>query len=350
MRTSTSSSIIVRYPDEVTFAYNPNYIEITGANSASYATITVSNGTKSMTITPSLVSGKLKSYISRLLQIMCENKSESISVSVYVGGANFYLYFTCINGSIDIGQRLDQIGSFVYDPEEMCFVRRVRWFKNFPFTASVFCQGTKNMRVRYDDNGYSGSVLSLNNGFNEITPKNILSGAKYKGVLKISNGNGIKASTFDDTYDYSFKNLLQSTQIIRLNVDESKEGHYFKWTDNMCQTQYFLFKYGIETNKVDDEGAVENDFISNGIYFSGIDKVVSKKRSRELSCVAVNLTMDEREYVQSIAYSTDCQMYIGEGLWIPVNIKKGSIAFREKDALTDIEIVVEIPTSHTRTL
>lgn len=341
------------YPDDVVFVYNPNYINfvrIFHYDNVSISFVNPRISSKSIDINVALINGNASVYISKFLQILLgEERATTLYAVIKSGNEEVTISFLCINGSLNIGERFGKIGSFVYDPDEKHFTRRVRWFKNFPFSVSVFAQEEMSLSYRYDRNTYSGQI-SIGTRYTDIDPNTIIGDAQTQGVFKIEPKGGARtSSTFDNSYDYTFKNLLESVQFVRLQVDNSTCGHYFRWIDPLGQLQYFLFTKGVEEIKVTDSESYEDEIESNGIYFGRIMRTLEKSRTREIKCCAANLTADEQDYVKTIVSSINCEMYLGGDIWIPANIKAGTFSINEKAHLQDFEITAELPISQTQT-
>jgi len=364
MRNQTIGGIILKTPDDAIFAYNPNYLEIEGATDHNIATVTLRNPAVSGTtkvIYPSIYGGRAKIYISNLLQIIMRSYNASntypsyvrntpIVGTVVIGETTFSISFHCIAGSLEIGQRWGQIGSYIFDPGEEQFIRRVRWFKNFPQTVSIYFQESSTIQTRYDGNGYAATTT--NEGSHTLVDYDlatIFPNAQRLAVIKCTpESESAPTSKFDKTYDYTFYTLGETVSMIRLYVDNSKEGHYLRWVDNLGQIQYWLFTKGIESIKTTDGGSEETDAEYKGMAYGRIMRVFDKSRDREIKCAAVNLTRDELEYVKTIVASVDVEMYLESGIWVPVNIKAGTFDMSEKQDLLDFEIIIEMPTQQTQ--
>lgn len=364
MRNQAQSGISLTIPDEVVFAYNPNYIEIEGAVDYGTATIVLRHPAVSGTekvITPSLFEGRAKIYISNLLQQISHayyakgsfpsySRINQVIGTVTVGSTVFSISFTCIAGSLEIGQRWGQIGSYVYDKTEAQFIRRIRWFKNFPATVTIFYPETNTVQTRYDRNGYSGTTKTeLAGSLVDYNLATLFPNATQMAVFKCTpRSAAAETSSFDKTYDYTFYTLGETVSMVRLYVDNSKEGHYLRWVDNLGQIQYWLFTKGFEIYKTKDAGSEEIDAEYKGMAYGRIMRVFDKTKTKEIKCAAVGLTRDEQDYVKTIISSVDCEMYLESGIWVPVNIKEGTFEINEKDDLMDFEITIETPTQQTQ--
>lgn len=348
----------ISFPDSVVFVYNPNYIKLSRIYDFDNVSIKFVNPRlgKDIEINVALVNNSASVYISKFLQILLfGDRAFTLYVVIKAGDYSQTIDLLCVNGSLNIGERFYQIGSFVYDESEKNFVRRLRWFKQFPFEVSIFSERVSaHFKYRSDNKTYYGDK-ELNVGYVDVDPNEVVPDAERMAVFKVipDESDGTGQSTFDVSFDYTFRDLLESVTMIRLLVDNSTEGHYFRWIDPMGQLQYFLFTKGEEQIKVAESESFDEDVEIDGVYFGLVRRVLEKTRSRELKCCAVNLTTDEQEYVKTIVSSINCQMYIGKrngnDLWMPVNVKAGTFSTSETENLQDFEISVELPISQTQT-
>lgn len=356
----------LKYPTsvDVVFAYNPNYIELSDAASALTLEVELSNKAteKSFSVTSTVYNGGAKVYISKILQVLCGGeRCATITGNYKVNmptGQMGYIYnnmmFQCIAGCIDIGQRFGQVGLYNYDESEKAFVRRVRWFKNFPFKVSLFVPivgaGNYDVVARYDGNVYGAGETMTAGGFYDVEPSAKIPDAVNLGVVKLYDTTAASSgTTFDETFDYTFKSLMETDVVVRLKVDNSTAGHYFRWLDNFAQWQYFLFAPGTDEVTIEDGDEIVEDFAQSGFHFADFPRVQSKGRTRAIKCCAQNLTRDEVDYVRTIVSSAYVEMYVHGDLWMPCNIKSGTYSVSEKDNLVDFEITATIPAAQTQT-
>lgn len=349
----------ITYPQGIVFAYNPNYVEISDAV-ASSVVIAFNNAAtgKSFSVTSAIYNGGAKVYVSKILQILCAGqRCCSLRGAYSISGKDGAVYratftFQCIAGSIDIGQRFGQVGLYKYDEAEKAFVRRVRWFKNFPFKVSLYVDADKATKLgvvtRCDGNVYGAAEMMTAGGFYDVDPAAKIPDAINLGVVKLYDTTATSGITFDDSFDYTFKSLTESDVVVRLRVDDSTAGHYFRWLDNFGQWQYFLFAPGTDEVTTEDGDEVVEDFAQSGFHFADFARVQSKGRTRAIKCSAQNLTRDEVEYVRTIVSSTNVEMYVHGDLWMPCNIKAGTYSVSEKADLVDFEITATIPTAQTQ--
>lgn len=172
MRTTTFkihnvADSVAYYPDEMCFAFNPNFIEIESVLSSGVLTIKVSKISgmacvAKQEIKVSMYGGKAKIYMSRLFELMFDDPRNSrcveVSVNVKIETLSLFSFTTLVIwGNIAVGERFGNMGVFSRDNGEACFSRNLIWFKNFPFTVSLFRYNREVEFFGRSDNGRYGS-------------------------------------------------------------------------------------------------------------------------------------------------------------------------------------------------
>lgn len=175
-----TSGAMIRYPDEVCFAFNPNYIEF-DINWA-YETIVVfdvvaacAGSSYTPTITASLYAGRGKVYLSGLFQLLFDDVKHKRMIDVTVSGhinsselAWFSFTTKVVWGNIEFGERFGSLGVFKHDSVKPYFERTLVWFKNFPFKVTMLRMNDEEMQGRYDGSTYSPIVGVLHKSFTSI--------------------------------------------------------------------------------------------------------------------------------------------------------------------------------------
>ena len=166
----------ITYPDEVVFVFNPLYIELQQHENygeqttykISYAKLSVSTGMNDQDtkyeVDIRFYKGHAKIYISRLMELFFTDvrfeRSKQLYVNLIVSGSVVWTEkFVCIWGNLAVGERFSHYGAFVLDMGKPSFVRKRIWFRNFPFTVSMFCRdwSTKDrtIKAKYDGKPYN---------------------------------------------------------------------------------------------------------------------------------------------------------------------------------------------------
>lgn len=161
---------LASYPDEVCFAYNPNFLEIESGMTTGDLTLRVSktSGASSLSqdIKVSMYDGKAKIYLSRLFELMfVDPRSErcvEVSVSLMKGNSVKLNFSTLVIwGNLALGERFGAIGVFNRDANKKYFERNLIWFKNFPFTVSIFRHNYDvKFYGRYDNGFYASEPIN----------------------------------------------------------------------------------------------------------------------------------------------------------------------------------------------
>lgn len=161
---------VATYPDEMCFAFNPNFIEIESAWPSGVFTVTVEKisgieSVASQSINVSFYKGKCKIYLSRLFELMFDDprNTRCIEVSVKVNIASMQMFqFTTlvIWGNIAIGERFGNLGVYSYEDNRHAFERNLIWFRKFPFSVSLFRYNREvEFFGRSDNNRYGSNPI-----------------------------------------------------------------------------------------------------------------------------------------------------------------------------------------------
>ncbi|MBR1526422.1 MAG: hypothetical protein IJ640_07165 [Prevotella sp.] len=147
-------------PDEVSYVFNPNYVNINFGTKNDVMNLSITDGTDTYDIEVSLFNGKAKCYISKLMQlfftdyISTRSKELTIILKVQSGETIMSMPTMALWASVEQGKKYGYYMPFVYDRGKYPkYVREVIWFKNFPFRVSLF-RRTKNynMYAKSDNN------------------------------------------------------------------------------------------------------------------------------------------------------------------------------------------------------
>lgn len=153
MRTQTFNILtlgrcVAKYPEEVCFAFNPNFVEIESEWKTATLTVEVAelrgNTTANkQSIKVSMRDGKARIYLSRLFELLFENprlhRSIEVWVNIKVGSIALFNFETIVIwGNLAVGERFGAYGVYDHTSGKQYFERNLIWFKNFPFNVSLF--------------------------------------------------------------------------------------------------------------------------------------------------------------------------------------------------------------------
>lgn len=318
----------ITYPDERVMAFNTNRIdfEVSGAKYVDVAC----NGQR---ITIQVYRGKARADISRLLQLGFDDprnvRVRNVRVEYFFNGSFYYsksFDVQVIWGAVSVGERLNTIGSYKFDGNT--FVRHVRWFYNMPQKLCVY-NGT-------DFELFTPTRTHYTYGIHDTTAVNDL----------------VWDDTFDDTFKHQFRWEENGAAEIYLTKDRHKCGLFLRWIDNIGLMQYFSFADKAEVDGVEIESTVNVGFSAFGIHHNGEQD--NKRRTRSVTCAAINVTRNEMDYVRTIVTSPIVDMYCGSDadgeIWMPVKVEAREYAIDTRKEMQDFEINVIIPTSDVQSV
>lgn len=247
------------YPDEVCFAYNPNYVEIIGSTEISSVVVeaSISLGSKELRkkeITVALYASRAKVYLSRLYEMMFEEPEvvRSFPIMIKIHSADKSVtYFSFVSiviwGCLAPGERLNSFGVFNNIPNKPHFERNLIWFKNFPFCFSIFrMNGDTSIKGRYDRNSYDtlgitarricsiSSIDEISSPYVEnigtSSPSSIIYFSAIRRLLAEKSGRYFGTWSGYPTFSDSSMMVDAETNLPKTNVDfqlSDKDG--FEW-------------------------------------------------------------------------------------------------------------------------
>ena len=222
---------VATYPDEMCFAFNPNFLEIESTWPSGTITVEVSKisgmtSVAAQSVKVSLYQGKARVYLSRLFELMFDDPRNSrcveVQVKVVFGSITSLQFSTLVIwGNLAVGERFGNLG--VYNRENKAFKRNLIWFKNFPFQVSLF---RYNYEVeffgRVDDGRYSTEPIYQDTKvclFEKIE--------KLKPNLPVLS-QGTAAYPFDEVIYYAVPKRF---------IVKKGDTYYSKWTGD--DSEYF---------------------------------------------------------------------------------------------------------------
>lgn len=355
----------VSFPNEYSFVFNPNYV-IIDANSSSFTgnfsvnvegVDIVTSDTLSYMIDISAYKGQAKVYVSRLMQLMfCDYIKERFQIltfRVYSGSTLLAsMNVKAIWGGVKVGDLFGGPGALnpAFRIWSIPHKREVKWFRNFPFTVSILKPTTSDFSVEGKmDNEEFKTISETNQNLFELNPTTHFSSAIHKAAYRIKFTGA--ASTFDDTFDYTFHNDPDGRyELVNIEIsDNDTEGCYLRWIDRFGFLEYWLFVKGDKTTKLSyGSNTIDAEQEYEGINFGGMARYTEVKSVTSIKCSAVNLTPTQLLIVETVCESSHVDLYCGKDksgteLWLPVNIASGSYKSKADTELQDLEVTITLP-------
>lgn len=339
MRTATFNDGTVTYPDEIAFAFNPFIIELENTSKGNVTIdVTDINSGRKYSDRRSYYGDTFSVDMSRYLQLLFDRPeytsngedliNTSINVQVDIGeNSRLFTFETvCIWGVIEVGETFNAS-------------RKVRWFKNFPQTVSMFIPTGTDLQYRYNQGGYQDYEGENVGGINHLVIGSILPAETQKGAFRIIGGE--VSSVWDYTFDNTFASDPAYETIINIEADDCQKGIFLRWVDRFGFYQFWLFEpadWGYEGNS-DGEMIYSKCLVGERHYEYG--RYQGRIAERTIRMGASLLSADEAEMIKGVILSPLVAMWNGIS-WVPVNVSDGSVKLTSEH-LQDIEITVELP-------
>lgn len=325
----------ITYPDDISFCFNPMLVRVQTNNAV---TCIISNGGMSFTDRRTSYEGSVEIDVSVYTQMffsfggMDLIYSKMVTVLVQTEKDSFSFTTEVIWGALNIGEVFNRS-------------RNIMWFKNFPFTVSMYIASGAIMRKRYDRNKYQS--FNPGSGLVHLDPSALFGNAVDFGVIRLDEM--IPESTFDYTFDNTFRPVGDGVIINRLVVDDSECGIYLRWIDRHGFYQHWLFSKGQDDMKSNQYGEqLYQDYEVGGRGYYGVSRMQGMEVANTMRICASLVDRDYYSMIRTIIGSPMVDMY-QDGVWIPVRIDNSTVSDEGK-SLQDIEFSIVLPDIITQKL
>lgn len=349
---------LIRYPDEIAFAFNPSPLLITGS-SGQYVTVTMTDGIDTYTERRITFATNCQFDLSALAraffaiadkqepsetQTVNTNHTKAVEVTVetYVSANNivtFTFTSTYIFGLLHHGE--------VFNP-----IRQRRWFKNYPFTLGVFAEAGSSIAFVVD--GSAQSLQTFNaTGIYEIPIETL--GVTESLVVQDNIGE-IEATTFPTVFDLSFSALDGDEIIDRITLEtdteECPKALYLRWLDNQGFYCYWLFSWLGDSDVSEvTEDILRNDMnhYAEAVGYQGWYGHRERKASTMTKQAGASMVdADTFAFLKTLLTSPRVDRFIGkngddEPLWEQVRITAQSTPWQRHMDFQDFSFGVILP-------
>ena len=351
--------------DTIAFAFNPLIIKIESATSYMTAEVQVTDGVNTYSEKRAIFADgtcwfDMRSYVQALFSddySLLETQTQTQSSR----GIDVTTTIILDDGVTPVSDTTNTFivwGAMDYG-EEYNGVRRIKWFSAFPFTFGVFGEASSNVALAYlDDAGsnINSDLLTIaSDGVWQIKPTNIPSAAQLQ--VTQYGGNDLVRSTFDMTYDITFRYIVVNPQSVRIyvDIDDCEDGIYLRWINRHGFYCYWLFTQRSEQIKTENDGEfLRNNMGAHGLQFGYVGSVARRQSyasQKIIPCCVPLVDEDTWNYLFDVAISPVVDMYMGEDenhnpMWLSVTTQAGSYN-RNDDKLQDFVINVIMPDTPT---
>lgn len=349
----------IQYPDEIVFANMPQLVKVVNFRS-SEARVTIGGvGSFSWRVVGNKATINLQAFVVAAFGDMRAIKADdaakrSRTVSVQIRNVRDEVVFSfamvAIWGALEPFERTAHLGAYAFDEEQQQWRRTLRWFSNFPSAFETIAASGGGWQVSNDGAPYGAQTVIGSTGILQINPSQEFAGMLSFGdwfVEVIPND----ANVFDATFDATFTNIIALyQQVLHVIKDDRKCGYFLRWVDRQGLLQSYLFDKGTESVKASEGEALQVETEQAGIYYPNIVRSERQSIEKSRKVCATLVPEEEARVVQSIGTAAMCDLFVGYSevgapLWLPVNVKAGTLTISERGGLQDIEVTIELPTA-----
>lgn len=360
MRTYTVHDGTLEAPDEIVFAFNPCFLNMTGI-SVSKVTIGISeasyrgDGQQVAQLSAQPKGGNLSVDISAYIRSefagiakRSDTFMTTANLSISIDGVSIPI--TVVYGAILPGE--------VFNPS-----RNVRLWSAYPQVVSFYHGSQQNgnsyIYLQKDDSAPVAWQLPQGD-FEDPTISNYDNKAEStpmveSGQIIIYPTSATTLTTFTMQFDGTFT-AIEGETIINITVDDTPQcdDHIFlRWLDKHGFWQYWLCKVG-DVQLTDAVVGSALTFLTGTTYPYYATRNIGKSLVKQVSACATNLSEEEWKMLSTIKGSVNvCAFDTASQSWVPVNVAAGASAWKMGNQAShrqDFPLKVVFPTIQTQRL
>lgn len=372
MRTTTKNGVTLKYPDEIGFCFNPCLIVLEGPNVASVA-LSLSDGTNTQGTEFDALGGHVYGDFREFVQTLFDDTTfGDIDYSAKSTKSKLGKLVTLTATAFQLSEAGERVAVAEF-PFTVFYVwgalalgetynglREVTLFRGFPFTVGLYNDGSEGA-VLVSNDGKATTVISLDGqGVFDVTVPNET--ARHFYIISDFKGT-LAATTFDDTYDLTFRKIGTGTfeDKVRVNiVDGVDDGFYLRWIDRHGFYCYWLFKKGAEQFQIANGG----EYLRNNLlaydqsygYQGGAGRRQAYTRLDTVPVCAPLVSRETWDYLLGVAASPVVDLFRGykaDGktpIWQSVTVQAGTYTKAMRTPLQDFALNILLPETPTQTL
>lgn len=349
----------IQYPDEIVFANMPQLVQLVNFRSTEARVQIAGVGSFAWRVVNNKATLNLQAFVVAAFGDMRGVKADdaakrSRSISVQIRNVRdevaFSFSMVAIWGALEPYERTAHLGAYAFDEEQQQWRRTLRWFSNFPTAFETIAASGGGWQVSNDGGAYGPQVAIGTTGILQINPAQVFAGMVATGDWLVEvTPNDI--NVFDATFDATFTNVIALyQQVLHVIKDTRKCGHFLRWVDRQGLLQSYLFDKGTESVKASEGEALHVETEQAGIYYPNIVRSERQGIEKSRKVCASLVPEEEARVVQSIGTAAICDLFVGYSdagvaLWLPVNVKAGTLTISERGGLQDVEVTIEVPTA-----
>lgn len=365
MRTHKVDNTTIEYPDEISFCFNPVVMNVFG-HPWEWVSVTVTDTvTDEEHVEKRQMFGNacffdVSFYMQAAFDTMNFNKIDYSSTGTQDSemGRLFSIEVDLLSIDGVLGNSL-QFNTFVVwgamkVGERYNGDRTLTWFKNFPFSVGMYVAGEGSINVFADGSSLPPIVVSERKAYNLM-----LKGLNANNELIFNlPGSDYSASVFDNTFDFTFHGLLNTSSTVKLLIDDCEDGVYLRWINRHGFYCYWLFSRGDENKQVANDG----EFIRNNMqdysyvngYHGGSGRKQRKMEENTLPICAPLVNSDTYDFLFQLTLSPVVDLYRGKDVndidrWEGINVSVGTYS-KTRAILQDFVATIILPETRIQSL
>lgn len=371
MRETTASGIRLQYPDEVSFAFMPFRLVLSGANLKSMLVV-ATVGNQSLSAKYDAINGNLYADIREYLSTFFDgvkwgdiayneeatnaNTAKSCRINVYARKTDntqveFNFATSLVWGAMKFGETWNGFHEW-------------RWFTKYPATIGLYANDEGTLVV--GENGSPTRELTIEGAgqiYNfTLKADDYTAGTRFLSVYDVQGL--ITQATFDHTFDLTFyaPPTGEQTEVRRLILDDCdyENGYYLRWIDRHGFYRYWLFKsLGDYSAKIESKGEfLRNNILAYDDASFGYKWHAGRNQSyaRNEVCPICAPLVDSATWdaLLDICSSPVVDLFVGykdsgEPIWLAVTTEQGTYT-KGAEALQDFIVNLVFPQTQTQAL
>lgn len=278
---------------------------------------------------------------------------KTLLFNIVVGKTEFPIDFSIpvVWGAMQIGER--------YSAQ-----KNLKMFRGYPFAVPFFFMEKAGMEetmlsVREDSGAWS-ERKPIAEGKHYLMTGGVFTPQKRLTLWVDNSENDGLVSTFDYTFDYTFRGLSENSFVINVDVLDTcrdDKSYYLRWINTHGEYCFWLFNPQVESTKVENKSVEFDQYYTTvdytGNYHVGTGKTVGKSVEKTVQLYADFVDSADFDFLMGIVQSPVVDLYMGnvDGVdkWMSVNIQPATYP-KGKEHLQDFSFILEYPRTHIQSL
>lgn len=357
MRTKNNGTVILKYPDEIGFAFNPCLLVLTGTNIVSMS-IVMRCGGISHAYTVEAINGTVYADVREFVQSFFDGMSTKIDYTAESSKTEqgkvveFSVSYTDADSTTHDAAftfTVFYVWGAMHIGEIYNGMRHLKMFPGYPFTFGLYKQGEARSVIVLSPNSTPRQMINLSGqGIFNLTCNQY---EDYDHIVVTDYKGTFTRTTFSDTYDLTFRYTFNGTCTKMLYIDIDHTAHtgrhlYLRWINRHGFVCYWLFKTGIDSRAV----STDSQFIRNNLhswddaygYRDYNNRQQSYKREDTINICAPLVDSDTFNFLQDLTTSPVVDLWLGDNNWQTVTVKAGTYSKSGED-LQNFEAQIILP-------